>query len=211
MLGIGEARTARDTDGPPATAPGTSDVDLVGLVARGDSEAFALLYDRYGPTAYRLAYRITASSQLAETVVQEMFLTIWRQAARFDARRARPATWILTIAHHKAVDVVRSEQLRRTEPAEQIADVVDESVDLPRDAWLGEQRDQVRRALAALPALQREVIELAYFTGYSQSQLAHLLEQPLGTVKSRTHAALARLRTLLEGEGITSESVLAAG
>ena len=118
---------------PPGVLPSTmtdtflhlSDPGLIALVARGDRDAFAELYDRYGKTAYALAYRVTRDAQLAEEVVQEAFLTVWRQAARFDGRRAKPSTWLLTITHHKAVDVVRREQLRRTEPAEGMEDTPD--------------------------------------------------------------------------------------
>ena len=125
-----------------------SDPGLIALVARGDRDAFAELYDRYGKTAYALAYRVTRDAQLAEEVVQEAFLTVWRQASRFDGRRAKPSTWLLTITHHKAVDVVRREQLRRTEPAEGMEDAPD-STNVPHEAWLGLQHDQVREALAA--------------------------------------------------------------
>jgi RNA polymerase sigma-70 factor (ECF subfamily) len=182
-----------------------SDPGLIALVARGDRDAFAELYDRYGKTAYGLAYRVTRDGGLAEEVVQEAFLTVWRQAARFDARRAKPSTWLLSITHHKAVDVVRREQLRRTEPAEGMEDTPD-SVDVAREAWLGLQHDQVREALAALPDPQREVIELSYFEGYTQSELARRLGEPLGTIKSRTHTALTRLRVQLEERGITTEN-----
>ena len=170
-----------------------SDPGLIALVARGDRDAFAELYDRYGKTAYGLAYRVTRDGGLAEEVVQEAFLTVWRQAARFDARRAKPSTWLLSITHHKAVDVVRREQLRRTEPAEGMEDTPD-SVDVAREAWLGLQHDQVREALAALPDPQREV------------ELARRLGEPLGTIKSRTHTALMRLRVQLEERGITTEN-----
>jgi RNA polymerase sigma factor (sigma-70 family) len=182
-----------------------SDPGLIALIARGDRDAFAELYDRYGKTAYALAYRVTRDVQLAEEVVQEAFLTLWRQASRFDGRRAKPSTWLLTIAHHKAVDVVRREQLRRTEPAEEMEDAPDPA-NVPHEAWLGLQHDQVREALAALPDPQREVIELSYFEGYSQSELARRLGQPLGTIKSRTHTALTRLRAQLEERGITTEN-----
>ena len=216
MAGIGETLLAREphsraTARPRARFRALPDGALVALIALEDRDAFAELYDRYGATGYRLAYRITRNQQLAEAVVQETFLTVWRQADRFDARRARPATWLLTIAHHKAVDVVRSEQRRRTEPDDQVVERADDSVDVAREAWLGVQRAWVRRALAALPETQREIIELAYFEGHSQTQVARLLGQPLGTVKSRTHGALARLRVLLELEGFAPDSELTAG
>jgi RNA polymerase sigma factor (sigma-70 family) len=208
MAGIGEALDEHAGGVHATTRPQRHpdrDVELVARIARGEGDAFAELYDRYGAVAYRLAHRITRDPQLAETVVQEAFLAIWRQADRFDGRRARPSTWVLTITHHRAVDVVRAEQLRRTEPADRLVELVDESVDLARDAVHSEQRDQVARALAGLPGAQRRIIELAYFEGYSQSQLARLLEEPLGTIKSRTQTALARLRVALEHAGVTAE------
>jgi RNA polymerase sigma factor (sigma-70 family) len=182
-----------------------SDPGLIALIARGDRDAFAELYDRYGKTAYGLAYRVTRDAQLAEEVVQEAFLTVWRQAGRFDARRAKPSTWLLTIIHHKAVDVVRREQLRRTEPAEGLEERPD-TTDVAREAWLVLQHEQVQEALASLPDPQREVIELSYYEGFSQSELAARLGEPLGTIKSRTHTALARLRAQLEQRGITTEN-----
>jgi RNA polymerase sigma-70 factor (ECF subfamily) len=182
-----------------------SDPGLIALIARGDRDAFAELYDRYGKTAYGLAHRVTRDAQLAEEVVQEAFLTVWRQATRFDARRAKPSTWLLTIIHHKAVDVVRREQLRRTEPAEGLEERPD-TTDVAREAWLVLQHEQVQEALASLPDPQREVIELSYYEGFSQSELAARLGEPLGTIKSRTHTALARLRAQLEQRGITTEN-----
>jgi RNA polymerase sigma-70 factor (ECF subfamily) len=179
--------------------------------ARIDRDAFVDLYDGHCAVAYRLALSVTRDSLLAEAVVQDVFLAVWCQLERFDERRARPVSWLLAITHHKAVDAVRREQLRRAEPAELMAEIADERVDLVREAWLGVQREQVRSAVASLTERQREVIELAYYGGYSQAQLALILEQPLGTVKSRTHAALARLRASLEDDGITAEIALAAG
>jgi RNA polymerase sigma factor (sigma-70 family) len=205
MAGIGEARAARS-----AKRLDMPDGDLIVLISRRERSAFAELYDRYGSASYRLAYRITRDQQLAETVVQEVFLTLWCQAARFDATRARVATWLLTITHHKAVDAVRREELRHTEPDDRVGDLADDSVDLPREAWLSAQREVVQRALASLPRAQRELIELAYFGGESQSQLAQRLGQPLGTIKSRTQTALARLRASLEADGLTSEVAFAS-
>jgi RNA polymerase sigma factor (sigma-70 family) len=182
-----------------------SDNGLIALCARGDRDALAALYDRYGRAAYSLAWRILQDPGLAEDAVQEAFLAVWKQAARFDARRARPSTWLLAVVHHRAVDSVRREALRRGEGVDAARDLPSED-DVPRDAWLALQRVQVQEALAELPDPQREVIELAYFAGYSQSELAARLGQPLGTIKSRTHTALARLRELLEARGLTTES-----
>jgi len=204
MAGIGDVLAARGTKRLEM-----SDSDLIVLITRREHAAFAELYDRYGIASYRLAYRITHDPQLAETVVQEAFLTLWSQAVRFDARRARVATWLHTITHHKAVDAVRREQLRRTEPDDRVGDLADDSVDLLREVWLSAQRDVVQSALASLPRAQRELIELAYFDGESQSQLAQRLGQPLGTIKSRTQTALARLRAALEADGLTSETAFA--
>jgi RNA polymerase sigma-70 factor (ECF subfamily) len=182
-----------------------SDNGLVALCARGDRDALAALYDRYGRAAYSLARRILKDANLAEDAVQEAFLAIWKQAGRFDARRARPSTWILSVAHHKAIDIVRRETVRRADGEDGLRDVAgDENV--PRDAWLSLQRAHVQEALAQLPDPQREVIELAYFAGFTQSELADRLSEPIGTIKSRTHTALARLRELLEARGLTTEN-----
>jgi RNA polymerase sigma factor (sigma-70 family) len=183
---------------------GTPDAGLVALIAHGDREGFAVLYDRYGKIALGLALRVTRSHELAEEVVQEAFLNVWRQAGRFDATRAKPSTWLLTIVHHKAVDVVRREQRRRAEPAEAMVDVAD-TTNVPHEAWLGIQSIQVREALASLSDPQREVIELCYFEGYSQSELARRIGEPLGTIKSRTHTALRHLRGRLDELGLSLE------
>jgi RNA polymerase sigma-70 factor (ECF subfamily) len=182
-----------------------SDGGLLALCARGDSDAFAALYDRYARPAYSLALRIVRDPALAEDVVQDAFLAVWRGAARFDGRRARPSTWILSLVHHKAIDIVRRESSRRTEREEAAPEPV-AADNVPHDAWLRLQREQVQTALASLPDPQREVLELSYFGGYSQSELATRLGQPLGTIKSRTHAGLSRLRELLEREDITTEN-----
>jgi RNA polymerase sigma-70 factor (ECF subfamily) len=190
---------------PVTTFDHLSDQGLLALCARGDRDALGALYDRYGSAAYSLARRIVRDSQHAEDAVQEAFLAVWRQAGSFDGRRARPSTWILALVHHKSIDLVRRESLRRGESPDAAGEPAAPD-DVPREAWLALQREQVEQALALLPDPQREVIELAYFAGYTQSELADRLGQPIGTIKSRTHAALARLRGLLEERGITTES-----
>ena len=173
-----------------------SDEALVALVARGDESALAELYDRVGGTAYGLAYRVLRDEALAEDAVQEAFLALWRTAASFIPERAKASTWILTLVHRRAVDTVRREQRRRAEPLEGAPEPVDASAE--EAAWLRLERERVQGALAQLPDRQREAIELAYYGGYTQSELAERLGEPLGTIKSRMFSGLSRLRELLE-------------
>src|SRR5262245_58051520 len=177
-----------------------SDEALVALVARGDESALAALYDRVGRVAYGLAYRIVRDDRLAEDAVQEGFLAVWRSAATFSADRGKASTWIVTLVHRKAVDIVRREQRRRAEPLDVGAAqaVADPTGSAEEEAWLGFERDRVQSALRTLPDAQRETLELAYYGGYSQSELASKLGVPLGTIKSRMFAGLARLREVLD-------------
>jgi RNA polymerase sigma factor (sigma-70 family) len=173
-----------------------SDEALLALIARSDEDALAELYRRLSRVAYGLAYRILRDDALAQDAVQEGFLGVWRAAARFAAERAKPSTWVLTLVHRRAVDLVRREDRRRAEPLEPDAEasapgVQDEAEQLAR-------RETVREALRRLPPEQREAIELAYYGGYTQTELAERLGQPLGTIKSRMFTGLARLRETLE-------------
>jgi RNA polymerase sigma factor (sigma-70 family) len=177
-----------------------SDEALVALVARSDDDALAALYDRYGRLAYGLALRIIRDSSLAQDAVQDAFLHAWRQAGSFDPARAKPSTWLLTLVHRRAVDLVRREQRRRAEPIEGVPPEVSEATD--EEAALRERRQIVQHALRRLPADQREALELAYYGGYTQSQLAERLGVPLGTIKSRMFGGLSRLRDLLAEAGL---------
>ena len=172
-----------------------SDEAVVALVARSDEQALAELYDRFGRVAYGLALRVLRDESLAEDAVQEAFLAAWRTADTFMPERGRASTWLLTLVHRRAVDVVRREQRRRTEPIEVAQERAGESTD---DAvWLRYERERVQDALRRLPDQQREALELAYYGGFSQSELAERLGQPIGTIKSRMFSGLARLRELL--------------
>jgi len=173
-----------------------SDEALVALVARNDELALAELYDRVGRVAYGLAYRVLRDEALAEDAVQEAFLGLWRSAASFVPERAKASTWILTLVHRRAVDLVRREERRRTEPIEAAPEPAGDSAE--DEAWLGFERERIQEALRQLPDQQREAIELAYYGGFTQSELADRLGLPLGTIKSRMFAGLARLRELLE-------------
>ena len=175
-----------------------SDEALVALVARGDEDALAELYDRVGRIAYGLALRVLRDERHAEDAVQEAFLQVWRSAATFRAERAKASTWILTLVHRRAVDLVRREERRQADPLtdDSAAGVAPEETD--EAAWLRFERERVQAALKQLPDVQREALELAYYGGFSQSELAERLGVPLGTIKSRMFAGLARLRELLD-------------
>ena len=175
-----------------------SDEALVALVARGDEDALAELYDRVGRVAYGLALRVLRDERHAEDAVQEAFLQVWRSAATFRAERAKASTWILTLVHRRAVDLVRREERRQADPLtdDSPAGVAPEETE--EAAWLRFERERVQAALKQLPDVQREALELAYYGGFSQSELAERLGVPLGTIKSRMFAGLARLRELLD-------------
>ncbi len=176
--------------------------ELLTACAEGDEQALGLLYDRFGKVAYRLALRVLRDPALAEDAVQEAFLAVWRQAATFDPSRGKASTWILTLVHRRAVDLVRRQsrfgalpdQLEAMAPQTVVAESVDDDVELR------EARRTVRAALATLSKAEREVLELAYWGGLTQSEIATALGIPYGTVKSRTFNALAHLREALSQE-----------
>jgi RNA polymerase sigma-70 factor (ECF subfamily) len=181
------------------------DSAVVALAASGDERALGELYDRYGGMAYSLACAIVGEHADAEEVVADAFAQIWRSAAGFDPARGSVAAWIATITRTRALDLVRSRK-RRARVLEDAAVVTDEGETLvlaptletaDRSAELSETSAIVRRSLAELSAPQRRVIELAYFGGFSQSEIAAQLSEPLGTVKTRMRAALEKLRQSL--------------
>lgn len=167
-------------------------------VVAGDQPAFAELYDRLAPSVFGVARRVLRDGAQAEEVAQEAFVEIWRQAARFDAERGSVRTWAVTIAHRRAVDRVRSEQAHRDRQARTgggFEGIVEPS---PEDSTLDiEERRQAREAMAELSALQREVLELAFYDGLTHVQISERLGVALGTVKTRARDGLIRLRTLM--------------
>src|SRR5689334_2081723 len=173
-----------------------SDEELLAAIARGDERALGELYDRLGGVAYRLAVRVLRDPALAQDAVQDAFLAVWRTAAAFDPARGKASTWLLTLVHRRAVDVVRREDRRRAEPLDDAPVAAGDAVD--ESAELREERRRVQAALAQLPPDQREALELAYYGGLSQSELAERLGVPLGTVKSRMFTGLSKLRDLLD-------------
>lgn len=180
------------------------DEELLRLVGSGDEGAFRELFGRYAAMANALAFRLVRQAQIAEEIVQEAFLAVWRDPDRYDRARGSVRAWLLGTVHHRAVDAVRREQAQRRradeaagtrivldDPAEEVA----ADVDRP-----GEQR-LVRAALADLPSEQADVIRMMYFDGLSQTQIADRTGLPLGTVKSRTLLGMRRLRARLQGAG----------
>jgi RNA polymerase sigma-70 factor (ECF subfamily) len=171
---------------------------LLGRVATGDEAAFAALYDALSARVFGLARHVLKDAAQAEEVTQEAFLDVWRTAAKYDSSRSSAATWVLTITHRRAVDRVRSVQASADRDARVAVletrrefDEVAETVESRIEAEL------VRRCLEGLTALQRESLSMAYFDGHTYAQVAHLLEVPLGTVKTRMRDGLARLRGCL--------------
>jgi RNA polymerase sigma-70 factor (ECF subfamily) len=185
----------------PQPAEGPSDAELVRRLEKADGAALSQLYQRFGRPCYSLARRICADEGLAEEVVQEVFLALWRDPARYDPSRGGFATWLLTLIHHKAVDAVRRESTfrRRTvtapEAGEDWSPMPVPGADQAAIARVA--AGQVRAALNRLPVEQRQVLCLAYFGGHTQREIAVLTGIPLGTVKSRMFAAVQRLRSLL--------------
>jgi len=186
---------AREAPGPAKRADADLDA-LLTLVARGDQGAFEALYERLARPAYGLIRKVLRDPAQSEEVVQEVLLEVWRTASRFDPARGGAATWVLTIAHRRAVDRVRSEAAaagreQRTSRVPAAGDAVADSVEATLDAEL------LRRCLEGLSDVQRESITLAYYGGYTYPEVAKLLEVALGTIKSRIRDGLNRLRDCL--------------
>ena len=187
-----------------------ADEDLMTLVERRDADAFAVLYDRHGGAAYSLAHRIVGDPAIAEDVTQEAFLSVWRSGARFDAARGSVRSWTLGIVRNRAIDALR----RASSPAPKL-DLDDDAVLEARpgerltdsEAIRRETSRRVQGALRELPAEQSEVIGLAYFGGFTHSEIADMLGMPLGTVKGRMRLGLEKIRvTLAERMGAEGPS-----
>jgi RNA polymerase sigma-70 factor (ECF subfamily) len=182
-----------------------ADEELMPLIGEKDPDAFAVFYDRHGGVAYSLAYRIVGERGAAEDVTQEAFISIWRSGARYDAARGSVRTWMLGVVRNRAIDALRSKAGRAPKldfdddsilehrPAEQLTD---------SEALRRETAQEVRGALDELPGEQSKVIQLAYFGGFSHSEIAVMLGVPLGTVKGRMRLGLEKIRGEL-AEGLT--------
>jgi RNA polymerase sigma-70 factor (ECF subfamily) len=174
-----------------------SDVELLHAVARGDEAALARLYDSYRVILFGLMLRILHSRQEAEDVLQDVFLQVWNRAADFDETRGRPFTWLVTLARSRAIDRLRALGSRERVAQNAAREIIEESSDAIEDAIKAEEGRVVRHALKELPEEQRHALELAYFEGLTQTEIATRLETPLGTVKTRMRAGMTKLRDLL--------------
>jgi RNA polymerase sigma-70 factor, ECF subfamily len=173
-----------------------ADEEVMQLVQQGDPRAFELLYDRHGGAAFSLAYRMVGDRSVAEDVAQEAFLSIWRSRLRYQADRGSVRTWVLGVVHHRAIDSLRRNLVhqRRRASAEGIEERHEARERTDVEAARREEARSVRTALDSLPEEQCKVIELAYFGGFSHSQIAEMLEMPVGTVKGRMRLGLEKLR-----------------
>ena len=172
---------------------------------RGDARAFELVYDRHSGAAFSLAYRMIGTRDAAEDVVQEAFLSMWRSGARYDRARGSVRTWMLGIVHHRAIDALRRSSVhdRRRAGDEGIEERFEARERTDVEASRREEAGTVRDAMRALPADQSRVIELAYFGGFTHTEIAGMLDAPVGTVKGRMRLGLQKLRERL-GDGQVS-------
>ncbi|MBV8952089.1 MAG: sigma-70 family RNA polymerase sigma factor [Actinobacteria bacterium] len=179
-----------------------SDARLVVGIARFREEALAEAYRRHGGAVFALSQRLTGERALAEEVVQEVFLRLWNEPERFDPQRGSLRSYLLANAHGRAVDLIRAESSRRSREERDARLTAESGYDVEREVWDLAVADQVRDALETLTDGERTAIELAYFGGHTYREVAQLLDQPEGTVKSRIRSGLGRLRSLLVDAGI---------
>ena len=193
-------RPAGDGDGAPADEP--DDRDLLRRITLKDRDALDALYGRYVTPVYSMALHMLKQPPLAEEATQDVFLNIWLKASSFNAERGQPRSWIMSVAHHRVVDLIRSRRrtMQMTDPEgyETLERLPSGGASVERQVQQNLDRERIMGALATLPESQREVILLAYFEGYSQSEMAEFLSEPLGTIKTRVRLAMQKLRLALQ-------------
>lgn len=191
------------------TPPGRSDEQILAALAQRDLNALEELYERYGKIAYSLAYRMVGDRGTAEDVTQDAFLSVWRRAASYQADKGSARNWLMSIVHHRSIDRLRHVAASGTLIAyEELPESSEESTKpgIWQQAWTNVRGEMVRKALERLPSEQKKSIELAYFSGYTQAEIASLMGVPLGTVKGRMRIGLQKLRAMLEGLEIGASS-----
>src|SRR5437870_2509188 len=187
------------------------DLELAEGLAAGDVEALARLYDSYGALAYSVALRVLGDPGRAEDVVQDCFLKLWNNAERFDARRGSLRTWLITAVRNRSIDFLRGRGAHEREELELQPDLAESHGSDPwREVSLSLERAAVRQAVSSLPAEQRQAVQLAYFGGYSQAEIADMTKVPVSTVKGRMRLALEKLHSYLQGRGLYPTDLEAA-
>lgn len=189
---------------PSASVPPSEvSAGLLARIAQGDREAFGRFYDAFAGLALGLVRRILRDPAAAEEVLQEVFWQIWREAARYDPRRGSPEAWLIMRAKTRAIDRLRAMRRREKTFVAPVDEAVASAPDLPAEnpGVAAERRGLVHAALEGLPEPQRRVVELAFFDGLTQSEIARRLGEPLGTVKTRARLGLERLRSMMKREG----------
>lgn len=181
----------------PQAARRAEDVDLLRRIVARDERAVEQLYQRYSGPLYSLAFQVTRAERFAQDVVQEVFVAVWRDAARFDPARGAVAPWLFSLARHKAIDLVRREANVRKRTADVDLEFEEAPDDVDQEAWLRIRGERVREAITTLTPVQREALELAFFQGLTHVEVAGRLGIPLGTAKTRIRSALLKLRDIL--------------
>lgn len=176
-----------------------ADEELMELVQDGEVRAFEVIFDRHASAAFSLAYRMCGRPAMAEDIVQESFVSLWRSSAAYDAARGSVRTWVLSVVRNRAIDAFRREAAKATSELDEqrVAERVPAPELTDREVERRDEARQVRDALKGLPADQRQVIELAFFGGFSHSQIAEMLKLPAGTVKGRMRLGLSKMRFAL--------------
>jgi len=184
--------------------PNEVEIELLRRIALGDRESFEQLYDRYSGALFSTAYRILNQQEAAEDLLQEVFVQIWEKASLYDPSRGRPLTWAITLTRNRAIDRIRSTQRRQklSEEIEREAEIADYQTDksTAEEVSLSERNRIVHGAVMQLPPEQRRAIELAFFSGLTQTEITEQLQEPLGTVKARIRRGMMKLRDLLKEE-----------
>ncbi len=205
----GTSQKTREGEAAYTSLTQASDAELLAAIALGEEEALERLYERYARLSYTLAYRLLRDSLAAEDIVQEAFLAIWRKAGTYQAQHGSVYSWLQAIVHHRAIDRLRSTANRDQLCAPLEPDMEQQTLSAEPDAcdqvWHGEQRRIVLAALAHIPPEQRQVIDMAYFGGYTHVEIAEMLHIPLGTVKGRMRLGLQKMKSLLDESGINEE------
>jgi RNA polymerase sigma-70 factor (ECF subfamily) len=191
----------KNADHSPTELRGLADEDLMQLVRRGEAPAFEVVYERHSSAAFSLAYRMCGTRAAAEDVVQEAFLSLWRSGARYDRARGSVRTWVLGIVHNRAIDSLRRSVVhdRKRASDEGIEERFEARERTDVEVARLDEAAEIRQALTTLPTEQSRVIELAYFGGFTQSEIADMIDTPIGTVKGRMRLGLEKMRAQLGG------------